>query len=225
MRLIAAGVHPYVPNRHRFDIDPADPRHLDAGENFGRVVDTQLIGDRWFATVELIGSRALDAMAANDVSICIVDGQLDAQGRRYGEALQHLAIVPDPVLPNLAPAQQVRALSLSFAPNAASAIALAAGVSGRFKLALGYDPNQPRDFHGRWANVGDSGDAGGPDAASAVIPTRSRAMTWGNKHRFVMKRSSSSFTGRSRRKLTGRSRRRMWRRRGGDKPTHYRTSV
>ncbi len=149
--LIAAGVHPYVPNRHRFDIDPADPRHLDAGENFGRVVDTQLIGDRWFATVELIGSRALDAMAANDVSICIVDGQLDAQGRRYGEALQHLAIVPDPVLPNMAPAQPAMSTESKIRSlRSVSPIALAAGAMWRVALALAYNPNQPRDYHGRW---------------------------------------------------------------------------
>lgn len=109
-KLIAAGVHPYVPNRHRWDIASADADEpITAGDNYGKVLKLDVEGDELFAEYMLVGEQAQIADAANDVSICIMDGMLDAKGNKAGEALQHLAIVHNPALPNLAPSVRIAA--------------------------------------------------------------------------------------------------------------------
>lgn len=107
--LIAAGARPYLPNRHRTDIKPDDPAHIEAGDNYGHVLGTLVEGDSLYADLELVGEKALDAIAANDCSVYIVDEMLDASGTKYGESLQHLAIVPNPALPNLKPFERIAA--------------------------------------------------------------------------------------------------------------------
>lgn len=109
-KLIAAGAAPFLPNRHRWDVTDADADEpLAAGDNFGKVIAAYVEGDSYINEYMLVGEQAQIADAANDVSICIMDGMLDAKGNRYGEAQHHLAIVHNPALPGLAPSVRIAA--------------------------------------------------------------------------------------------------------------------
>lgn len=106
-RLMEAGAYPYLPNHHRFDVDnlslEAERDSIEKRKNFGRVIDIYREGDSLYAELQVVGDEALAAIASNDVSICVPPNVLDAKGRSYGPALQHLAIVPNPNQPHLEP--------------------------------------------------------------------------------------------------------------------------
>lgn len=119
--MCGVGHFPYVPNRHRFDLKFDDQSAIEAGNNFGRVLSAEFDGKSLYATLELVGDKALDALAANDISLCVPREQKDDEGRDYGEALQHVAIVPNPALSKLKPAEWIRGTDAPFVHIAASA--------------------------------------------------------------------------------------------------------
>lgn len=90
---LAKGIKPFIPDRHTLS-----PR---ASENFGYVVGLSVQGDSLYADLQLIGDEALALAARNDVSLCAVGDALDADGERYSECLDHVALTPNPALTNL----------------------------------------------------------------------------------------------------------------------------
>jgi hypothetical protein len=89
------GVKTFCPGEHRTSFNAAD--------NHGFVIDLAREGDSAVATLQLVGDKAAEIAAKNDVSIYITDGSVDAYGNKYGEALEHLALVPNPNQPHLGP--------------------------------------------------------------------------------------------------------------------------
>lgn len=94
LALSAAGVVPFVPGEHRDGFNAAD--------NFGYVVRLEREGDNVYAVLALHGDEALKVAARNGRSIYIVRNAKDDAGHEYaGEALHHVALVPNPALRNL----------------------------------------------------------------------------------------------------------------------------
>src|SRR5687768_15675248 len=89
-RLSAAGVKVPCPLGH-------------AGPNLGWLLDVERDGDRLFGTLQLIGDDAHRAAARNDVSVCVRPDFKDGTGTSLGEVLEHVALVPDPVVPGQSP--------------------------------------------------------------------------------------------------------------------------
>ena len=93
--LSAAGRKAFVPTRH-VEHNP------DAKDNQGFVLSLSRDGDDVNAVVALHGDEALKIAARNGRSIYIKKHALDAKGNVYGgEWLHHLALVPNPALPDL----------------------------------------------------------------------------------------------------------------------------
>jgi hypothetical protein len=92
--LSTAGVKPFVPGEHR--------EKPNAKDNFGYVHRLERNGDEIHAITALHGDDALKVAARNSRSIYIVKDAMDANGKIYkGESLHHLALVPNPALPDL----------------------------------------------------------------------------------------------------------------------------
>jgi hypothetical protein len=91
----ANGYRPFVPGQHRATFNAAD--------NHGYVIDLKREGESLYATMQLIGDNALELAAKNDVSIYVIPDALDAKGNTYDEALEHIALTPNPALPDLQP--------------------------------------------------------------------------------------------------------------------------
>jgi hypothetical protein len=118
--LSAAGVKPFIPGQHREEFNAAD--------NFGYVEDVARDGDDLYAVFALYGDGARKAAAVNSRSLYVVKDAIDAKGNVYpGETITHIALVPNPALPNLGgtlkiaasasggPAREVRIFTLSAA--------------------------------------------------------------------------------------------------------------
>lgn len=69
--------------------------------NGGFVVGMENKGDATFAILEMIGKDAIDAAGRNDVSVFIDPDTVDGEGRKYGEAITHVALTPCPIVPGL----------------------------------------------------------------------------------------------------------------------------
>lgn len=93
--LISAGRNPYVTRKHTF----ADN---DAEDSLGKVIKIGRNGDSVFADVALHGDEALAIAARNGRSVGVASDGRDAKGNVHqGEWLHHLAICPNPALPDL----------------------------------------------------------------------------------------------------------------------------
>jgi 2'-5' RNA ligase len=98
----ASGFMPFIPGEHRDTFNAAD--------NHGYVVRVNRDGDDVYADVALHGDDALKIAARNGRSIYIKRDMMDAKGNVYkGEALGHLALVPNPALPDLGGTVQIAA--------------------------------------------------------------------------------------------------------------------
>jgi len=85
---------------------PMPDAHETAGQaahNMGYVESLFIDGDKLIANVKLIGRDALDAAARNDVSISVPLDFVDGKGVRYGQAIEHVAFTPEPLIPGLDP--------------------------------------------------------------------------------------------------------------------------
>jgi hypothetical protein len=80
---------------------PGKHRDYDAKDNFGWAVAMERQGDSLFAVEQLIGEDARLAAARNDRSVMIRPKFKDEKGTEYAEAIEHIAIVPDPVISGL----------------------------------------------------------------------------------------------------------------------------
>lgn len=100
--LSAAGVNPFLPNAHRAEFSAAD--------NNGYLVDVARDGDDLFGVFALYGDDALKRAAVNGRSIYVVADARDAKGNVYkGESIAHVALVPNPALPDLGPTVKIAA--------------------------------------------------------------------------------------------------------------------
>lgn len=100
--LAAAGVTPFLPDTHVTDKSGA--------ANHGYVINVERDGDDVYAVLQLIGDKALEAAATRGRSVYVVNDARDAHGRVYpGESLAHVALVPNPALPDLGPTVRIAA--------------------------------------------------------------------------------------------------------------------
>jgi hypothetical protein len=100
--LSGAGVRPFIPGEHRDS--------FNAKDNHGYVVRVEREGDDVFAVTALHGDEALKLAAKNGRSIYVVNDAKDATGKVHaGESLHHLALVPNPALPDLGDAVRIAA--------------------------------------------------------------------------------------------------------------------
>ncbi len=74
------------------------PLHTHKGENGGWVRGMWVDGSRLMGKLEAIGQDAITAVARNKVSIKIVPAMASGEGHQFSDAIQHVAIVPDPVI-------------------------------------------------------------------------------------------------------------------------------
>lgn len=88
-RLIGNGYSPFVPDKHKAE--------FDANGNFGFVVDVKADDKGVWGLHELIGADAALAAARNESSVRIEADYTDGKGNKYGEAIIHNALCPDPV--------------------------------------------------------------------------------------------------------------------------------
>jgi len=142
--LSAAGVKPFIPGQHREEFNAAD--------NFGYVEDVAREGDDLYAVLALYGDDARRAAAVNSRSIYVVKDARDAKGNVYpGEAITHIALVPNPALPDLGgtmkiaasasggPAREVRIFTLSAAAERSTLMKPETIAKLRAKLNLAAD--------------------------------------------------------------------------------------
>jgi hypothetical protein len=96
-RLVAKGHKPTLPSHH-----PQAGEPKDALANLGHVIDARVNDRGGLETLcEFVGVDAIRASARNAASIGTVLNFTDADGERYDEILDHVAIVPDPRLTDL----------------------------------------------------------------------------------------------------------------------------
>lgn len=86
----AAGVKVPVPVGHT--TDPASNR--------GYADDIYVNGDSLEATIDLIGDDAIALAGRTEVSVCITPELVDGKGVKHTNAIEHIAIVTDPVIPD-----------------------------------------------------------------------------------------------------------------------------
>lgn len=97
-----AGVRPFLPGQHRAEFNAAD--------NHGYVLDVARDGDDLYATVALYGDDARRIAASNGRSVYVVSNARDARGNVVeGESIGHVALVPNPALPDLGPTVKIAA--------------------------------------------------------------------------------------------------------------------
>lgn len=106
------GILPFIPDSH--------VEQQDASANNGQIVSLVRDGDGLYATMKLVGEKAIQKILTNDVSVYLVNGNdqlvVDAgtgepgSSKKYiGRVLHHVALTPDPNQPNLAPFQRIAA--------------------------------------------------------------------------------------------------------------------
>jgi hypothetical protein len=87
---------------------PINCDHSDAARDVvGYVKQFKLDGDRLLGLCQFIGDDAALTAARNSVSIGIDPDFTDGQGRKWGEAVVHLALTPVPVVPDQDQFEQV----------------------------------------------------------------------------------------------------------------------
>lgn len=91
-RYTSNGNKPFIPCKHQ---------RFNAKDNFGYVVGLDRQGDSLYATMQLIGDDAHKAATRNNVSIYVEGDVKDGQNTKYDELIEHIAIVPNPVVPGL----------------------------------------------------------------------------------------------------------------------------
>lgn len=91
-RMADAGVKVYVPADHT--------RDPEKNRGFSTAMSVQ--GDRLVAKIDLIGKDAIQLAASTDVSVRICDVK-DSSGNTFPQAIEHIALVVDPVITKLAP--------------------------------------------------------------------------------------------------------------------------
>jgi hypothetical protein len=80
---------------------PINCDHSDAARDVvGYVKEFKLDGDRLLGLCQFIGDDAALTAARNSVSVGIDPDFTDGQGRKWGEAVVHLALTPVPVVPD-----------------------------------------------------------------------------------------------------------------------------
>lgn len=100
--LAAAGVKPFLPGQHRGE--------FNAKDNHGYVLGLAREGGDLYATVQLFGEEAKKVAACNSRSIYVVKDARDARGNVIaGESIAHVALVPNPALPDLGPTVKIAA--------------------------------------------------------------------------------------------------------------------
>jgi hypothetical protein len=88
-RMLAAGIH-----------IPANVDHSNSARDaLGRILDFQVRGNALHALHQLIGDGAASLAARNQASVGIDPDFIDGRGRRWGEAIVHVALTPVPVVP------------------------------------------------------------------------------------------------------------------------------
>lgn len=85
------------------------PMHSHRGENGGWVRDAWVEGDRLKVKLEAIGDDAIKATARNMVSVGILPDFKDAEGREFSDFIEHVAVVPNPVVNKLEDPEAVAA--------------------------------------------------------------------------------------------------------------------
>jgi len=82
------------------DVEVCVDHDLSAEAVRGYVVDMFREGDTLYATHEMIGEKGIElAQTVRNVSFCLDTDYHDSEGRAYGEAITHCAIVQQPVIP------------------------------------------------------------------------------------------------------------------------------
>lgn len=71
----------------------------DADANRGYVSEIFRDGDTLMANIDLIGDDAIKLAGRTEVSICVEPEIVDGKGNKHTNAIEHVAIVTDPVIP------------------------------------------------------------------------------------------------------------------------------
>lgn len=72
----------------------------DPEANRGYAEDLYVDGDSLIGTLELVGEDAIKLAGRAEVSVCITPELIDGKGNKYTNAIEHIAIVTDPVVPD-----------------------------------------------------------------------------------------------------------------------------
>ena len=92
--LSATGIKPFLP--------PLHIPSLGSATNYGYVEGLTRKDDGIYADLALFGDEGLKAAATNSRSVYVVKDARDASGKKYpGETIAHVALVPNPALPDL----------------------------------------------------------------------------------------------------------------------------
>jgi hypothetical protein len=133
-RMLAAGIH-----------IPANVDHSNSARDaLGRVVDFQVRGDALVALHQLIGADAAALAARNQASVGIDPDYVDGRGRRWGEAIVHVALTPVPVVPGQG--QFIQAASRE--PAASGHAKTSAGFERSIVNTIACSSEQLADLHG-----------------------------------------------------------------------------
>lgn len=92
-RFVENGAKVFIPPRHQ---------GFNAKQNFGWVIGLEREGESLYAILQIIGEDGFRAVARNDVSV-YVGPAVDNTGHVYDEALQHVALCPNPAMHGLGP--------------------------------------------------------------------------------------------------------------------------
>jgi hypothetical protein len=146
--LAAAGVKPFVPGEHR--------ETFNAKDNHGYIERIERDGDDVYAIAGLT-DEGLKLAARNGRSIYVVKDAKDAKGNVYaGESLHHLALVPNPALPDLGgtvriaasadrPAVTVPVYVLAAATPSSEVSTMTKELAQQFRTKLGVAADVPDD--------------------------------------------------------------------------------
>lgn len=78
-----------------------DGHEVSSTNNRGFVQQFEVHEGKLFANLKLIGEDAIKAASRTDVSVFIEPDFIDGMGRKYGEAITHVALTPIPVIPGM----------------------------------------------------------------------------------------------------------------------------
>jgi len=150
-RMIAAGIH-----------IPANVDHSNSARDaLGRVLDFQIRGPALVALHQLVGADAAALAARNQASVGIDPDYVDGHGRRWGEAIVHVALTPVPVVPGQG--QFIQAASRE--PAASGHANTSAGLQRSTLNTIACSPEQLTDLRGLLPD----GDTCQPDALLARL--------------------------------------------------------
>ena len=82
------------------DVTTPEGHSTDPSANRGYVRSMYIDGDTLHGIIEAIGQDAIDLVARNKVSINVRNSVLGGNGKTYDHPIDHVAIVPNPVIPN-----------------------------------------------------------------------------------------------------------------------------